>query len=88
MEGEALVPDADGYGYRFRHALLQEAAHEQLLPCERTRSIEPSRRLSSKIPASRPEEVPASMLNSPIMRWPHTMSIWRSPPSCSPAAGS
>jgi DNA-binding CsgD family transcriptional regulator len=37
VEGEALVPDADGYGYRFRHALLQEAAHEQLLPCERTR---------------------------------------------------
>jgi predicted ATPase len=37
VEGEALVPDADGYGYRFRHALLQEAAHEQLLPGERTR---------------------------------------------------
>jgi predicted ATPase len=37
VEGEAVVPDADGYGYRFRHALLQEAAHEQLLPGERTR---------------------------------------------------
>ena len=37
VEGEALVPDADGYGYRFRHALLQEAAHEQLLPGEHTR---------------------------------------------------
>ena len=37
VEGEALVPDADGYGYRFRHALLQEAAHDQLLPGERMR---------------------------------------------------
>lgn len=37
VEGGALVPDADGYGYRFRHALLQEAAHDQLLPGERSR---------------------------------------------------
>jgi DNA-binding CsgD family transcriptional regulator len=37
VEGEALVPDTDGYGYRFRHALLQEAAHDQLLPGERIR---------------------------------------------------
>jgi DNA-binding NarL/FixJ family response regulator len=37
VEGGALVPDADGYGYRFRHALLQEAAHDQLLPGERMR---------------------------------------------------
>ena len=37
VDGEALVPDADGHGYRFRHALLQEAAHDQLLPGERTR---------------------------------------------------
>ncbi len=37
VEGEALVPDTEGYGYRFRHALLQEAAHDQLLPGERTR---------------------------------------------------
>lgn len=35
VEGEALVPDAEGY--RFRHALLQEAAHDQLLPGERMR---------------------------------------------------
>jgi predicted ATPase len=27
----------DVHGYRFRHALLQEAAHDQLLPVERTR---------------------------------------------------
>jgi DNA-binding CsgD family transcriptional regulator len=37
VENEALVPDVDGFGYRFRHALLQEAVHEQLLPGERTR---------------------------------------------------
>jgi DNA-binding CsgD family transcriptional regulator len=37
VENEALVPDLDGFGYRFRHALLQEAVHEQLLPGERTR---------------------------------------------------
>jgi predicted ATPase len=37
VDGEALVPDADGHGYQFRHALLQEAAHDQLLPGERTR---------------------------------------------------
>jgi DNA-binding CsgD family transcriptional regulator/tetratricopeptide (TPR) repeat protein len=35
VEHGVLVPD--GFGYRFRHALLQEAAHEQLLPGERTR---------------------------------------------------
>jgi DNA-binding CsgD family transcriptional regulator len=37
VDGEALVPDAESHGYRFRHALLQEAAHDQLLPGERTR---------------------------------------------------
>jgi DNA-binding CsgD family transcriptional regulator/tetratricopeptide (TPR) repeat protein len=37
VDGQALVPDTDGVGYRFRHALLQEAVHEQLLPGERTR---------------------------------------------------
>ena len=37
MENEALVLDEDGFGYRFRHALLQEAVHGQLLPGERTR---------------------------------------------------
>ena len=37
VEHQALVPDADGFGYRFRHALFQEAVHEQLLPGERTR---------------------------------------------------
>ena len=37
VENEALVPDVGGFGYRFRHTLLQEAAHEQLLPGERTR---------------------------------------------------
>ena len=31
------MPDAEGHGYRFRHALLQEAAHDQLLPGERMR---------------------------------------------------
>lgn len=35
VEEQALVPDGDGF--RFRHALLQEAVHEQLLPGERTR---------------------------------------------------
>ena len=35
VEHGVLVPD--GFGYRFRHALLQEAAHEQLLPGERMR---------------------------------------------------
>ncbi len=35
VEHQALV--ADGDGYRFRHALLQEAVHEQLLPGERAR---------------------------------------------------
>lgn len=35
VEHGALVPDS--LGYRFRHALLQEAAHAQLLPGERTR---------------------------------------------------
>jgi DNA-binding NarL/FixJ family response regulator len=35
VEHGVLVPD--GFGYRFRHTLLQEAAHEQLLPGERTR---------------------------------------------------
>jgi DNA-binding CsgD family transcriptional regulator len=35
VEHGVLVPD--GFGYRFRHALLQEAAYEQLLPGERTR---------------------------------------------------
>jgi ATP/maltotriose-dependent transcriptional regulator MalT len=37
VDGEALVPDAESHGYRFRHALLQEAAHDQLLPGERMR---------------------------------------------------
>lgn len=37
VDGQALVPDDDGLGYRFRHALLQEAVHDQLLPGERTR---------------------------------------------------
>jgi DNA-binding CsgD family transcriptional regulator/tetratricopeptide (TPR) repeat protein len=37
VEHEALVHDGDGFGYRFRHALFQEAVHEQLLPGERTR---------------------------------------------------
>jgi DNA-binding CsgD family transcriptional regulator len=37
VDGQALVPDVDGLGYRFRHALLQEAVHDQLLPGERTR---------------------------------------------------
>ena len=35
VEEQALV--AEGDGFRFRHALLQEAVHEQLLPGERTR---------------------------------------------------
>lgn len=35
VEAQALVPD--GTDYRFRHALLQEAVHDQLLPGERTR---------------------------------------------------
>jgi DNA-binding CsgD family transcriptional regulator/tetratricopeptide (TPR) repeat protein len=35
IDGQALVPDGDGF--RFRHALLQEAVHEQLLPGERSR---------------------------------------------------
>ncbi len=35
VEAQALVPD--GAHFRFRHALLQEAVHEQLLPGERTR---------------------------------------------------
>jgi DNA-binding CsgD family transcriptional regulator/tetratricopeptide (TPR) repeat protein len=35
VEHSLLVPD--DLGYRFRHALLQEAAHEQLLPGERIR---------------------------------------------------
>jgi DNA-binding CsgD family transcriptional regulator/tetratricopeptide (TPR) repeat protein len=35
IDGQALV--ADGDGFRFRHALLQEAVHEQLLPGERSR---------------------------------------------------
>jgi DNA-binding CsgD family transcriptional regulator len=35
VEAQALVADADGF--LFRHALLQEAVHEQLLPGERTR---------------------------------------------------
>jgi DNA-binding CsgD family transcriptional regulator/tetratricopeptide (TPR) repeat protein len=35
VEHGVLVPD--GFGYRFRHALLQEAAHDQLLPGERIR---------------------------------------------------
>lgn len=35
VEAQALVPDGDGF--RFRHALLQEAVHEQLLPGERSR---------------------------------------------------
>jgi DNA-binding NarL/FixJ family response regulator len=37
VDGQALVPDAEGFGYRFRHALLQEAVHDQLLPGERAR---------------------------------------------------
>jgi DNA-binding CsgD family transcriptional regulator len=35
VDGQALVQEADGF--RFRHALLQEAVHEQLLPGERVR---------------------------------------------------
>ena len=35
VEAQALVADADGF--LFRHALLQEAVHDQLLPGERTR---------------------------------------------------
>jgi DNA-binding CsgD family transcriptional regulator/tetratricopeptide (TPR) repeat protein len=35
VEAQALVPD--GAHFRFRHALLQEAVHDQLLPGERTR---------------------------------------------------
>jgi DNA-binding CsgD family transcriptional regulator/tetratricopeptide (TPR) repeat protein len=35
IDGQALVPEGDGF--RFRHALLQEAVHEQLLPGERSR---------------------------------------------------
>ena len=37
VDSAALVADPDGGWYRFRHALLQEAVHEQLLPGERTR---------------------------------------------------
>jgi DNA-binding NarL/FixJ family response regulator/tetratricopeptide (TPR) repeat protein len=37
VDGQALESDAEGFGYRFRHALLQEAVHDQLLPGERTR---------------------------------------------------
>ncbi|MBW3619674.1 MAG: AAA family ATPase [Actinobacteria bacterium] len=33
---QVLVATEDGRGYRFRHALLQEAVHEELLPGERT----------------------------------------------------
>jgi DNA-binding CsgD family transcriptional regulator/tetratricopeptide (TPR) repeat protein len=35
VEAQALVQDGDGF--RFRHALLQEAVHDQLLPGERSR---------------------------------------------------
>ena len=35
VEAHALVQDGDGF--RFRHALLQEAVHDQLLPGERSR---------------------------------------------------
>ncbi|MBO9520680.1 MAG: AAA family ATPase [Nocardioidaceae bacterium] len=35
VEEQALV--ADGDGFRFRHALLQEAVHDELLPGERSR---------------------------------------------------
>ncbi len=35
VDGQALVPDGDGF--RFRHELLREAVHDQLLPGERTR---------------------------------------------------
>ncbi|MBW3563021.1 MAG: AAA family ATPase [Actinobacteria bacterium] len=34
---QVLVTTADGRSYRFRHALVQEAVHDELLPGERTR---------------------------------------------------
>lgn len=33
---QALITTADGHSYRFRHALVQEAVHDQLLPGERS----------------------------------------------------
>jgi ATP/maltotriose-dependent transcriptional regulator MalT len=35
VDRQVLVPTGDGEGYRFRHALLHEAAYAQLLPGER-----------------------------------------------------
>ena len=37
VAGHVLVVDASGRGYRFRHALLQEVAAEELMPGERAR---------------------------------------------------
>jgi DNA-binding NarL/FixJ family response regulator len=35
VDAQVLEPAGDGENYRFRHALLHEAAHAQLLPGER-----------------------------------------------------
>ena len=35
VDQSILVPSADGETYRFRHALLEEAVHDDLLPAER-----------------------------------------------------
>jgi DNA-binding CsgD family transcriptional regulator len=37
LDGQVLVPAADGSSYVFRHALLQEAVYDGLLPSERRR---------------------------------------------------
>ena len=37
LDGQVLVAAADGSGYVFRHALLQEAVYDELLPSERRR---------------------------------------------------
>jgi predicted ATPase/DNA-binding CsgD family transcriptional regulator len=37
VAAQLLIPDAEGEGYEFRHALVREAVHDDLLPGEHTR---------------------------------------------------
>jgi tetratricopeptide (TPR) repeat protein len=37
LDGHVILPAADGSGYVFRHALMQEAVYDDLLPTERRR---------------------------------------------------
>jgi hypothetical protein len=57
VDHSILVPDPDGQSYRFRHSLLEEAVHDDLLPEDR---VELHRRTATALQA-RPEAQPGAL---------------------------